>query len=344
MHRLHPATEDLSRRAFLSASLAAAATLALSACGPRGFVEMKPAASGVAAGSATTPRGSSNGATGGGQASASGEPAGGTSDGASTDPNAAARTSALATLSWVELSALADDIAAAPDAASALAAASSRGLTDADGALDIEQERVIDLADGSVARIRLAGLRADDRADGRGRAGITLAFSTPIAMRGMNGLDSARGGWQASDLRAWLADDGLALLPRELAGVIRPVTKRTVSRTGGKASASSDALWLFSESELGGTDYLNQTFGTKSATFDEGGTYELFRRGLAGGSTLESAFVRPSAATGSWNCWWERTLDASGTGFLFRTYGGTHNTGIGYSPNFDLGICPGFCL
>lgn len=301
MHRFN-AGPAVSRRAVISAGIACAAGMALSACGV-GDIE----------------------------------------DGGAQGVSESTGSSALAKLSWADLAELARDLANAGDD-EARGIAAEQGLLTSDGSLDIMQEKPFALADGTRTAVRVAGLRADEAADGSGTVGITLAFVEPIARRGMNRLDSARGGWAASDLRSWLSDRGLSLLPRELAQAVRPVVKRTARTADDAAEEAAETLWLFSESELGGGAYLNDRYPADAGARDEGSTYELFERGLGGGDALDAAFIRPSGGTGAWNCWWQRTVDPTGRGFLFRTYNGTHDTGIGYSPSFELGVCPGLCL
>lgn len=246
--------------------------------------------------------------------------------------------------SWQELSDIAAEVAAAPDDAAALEVARSYGLVTDDGRIDASQTKALTLDDGTQARVRLVGLRADERGDGTGKAGLTFAFETPLVSRGVNGEAETTGGWAESDLRAWLATDGLGLLPDDLAELVVPVVKRTVCEPGGEPTETTDALWLFSESELGGQDYLADAYGAAGGVLDEGATYQLFAQGLADAADFEPAFVRSSASTGAWTCWWERTLDPDAESFLFRSYNGVHTVAIGYSANFDLGVCPGFCL
>lgn len=254
-----------------------------------------------------------------------------------------ARTDALDSHSWQELSAISAEVAAAPDDATALEVARSYGLVTEDGRIDASQTKGLTLDDGTPARVRLVGLRADACDDGV--TGLTFAFDTPLTMRGVNDAASTTGGWEGSELRAWLASDGLALLPDDLEPLVTPVRKRTVCEPGGEAIETTDALWLFSESELGGEDYLVGSYGPLAdAMLDEGATYQLFAQGLADAADFEPAFVRSSASSGAWACWWERSLDSSAESFLFRSYNGAHTVAIGYSANFDLGVCPGFCL
>lgn len=99
------------------------------------------------------------------------------------------------------------------------------------------------------------GFKADTLTDDGSPAGITFMFRTPIAMRAVND-SAATSGWEQSSLREWLADKGMATLPKDLRHQIRSVRKLT-NNTGGTKDVSSitatdDMLWLPSMSELCG--------------------------------------------------------------------------------------------
>lgn len=262
----------------------------------------------------------------------------GLSHAASRSESAAEKT-ALDTLSWSDLAELGQRVAEASSVGSGEVAlvAQSAGILDSSGALDLAQTKTFELADGTVARVRVAGLAGDELSDG-GVAGITFIFDTPIAARGVSEVVSIEGGWRESGLRSWLAEDGLGLLPSDLSKLVRSVKKLTVLTADGVSETTDDALWLFSESELGGR--------AKDSSDDvpyEGDAYQLFSQGLMNADDFQTAFVRPSMS-GVWNCWWERTLDFDAGSYAFRSYGGSRVQTIGYSPNFELGVCPGFCL
>lgn len=255
----------------------------------------------------------------------------------------AARSSAMGSMTWEELAALSGAMARAADDAGAAALGVSAGLLSEDGAPDRTQAKVVELGDGTVARVRVAGYRRGELADGSA-AGLTLAFEDAIAFRGVTDSASTEGGWRDSSLRGWLNGEALDLLPADLRSVVRPAAKRTVSLLGEAAEVTEDALWLFSESELAG--WADGAPYPELA--DEGAAYQLFEASPAGTELFEDAFVRHDPATGAWACWWERTVDPSPQSdtFVFRTYTGTRSASktIDYGPNFDLGVCPGFCI
>lgn len=146
---------------------------------------------------------------------------------------------------WDELAEVARTIAAADDPEA----------TAAQWGIEVGDVRPLSLSDGRQASLTVVGIACDERADGQGKAGLTL-MTSPIATQPMNGSDTAEGGWEGSALRAWLAEDGRALLPSELADAVVTVRKSTnnVGKTDDPDSVTQteDALWLFSVREVCG--------------------------------------------------------------------------------------------
>ena len=89
----------------------------------------------------------------------------------------------------------------------------------------------------------------------------------------MNSTDTNAGGWEASQMRAYLNGDWRTQLPQDLDAVIVPVDK--LSNNVGETDAvsavttTSDALWLFSLSELAGAVPAGRT-GEGYGLFEEG--------------------------------------------------------------------------
>ena len=67
------------------------------------------------------------------------------------------------------------------------------GLADADGKVTAENVKRFELTDGTPAEAQIVGFRADVRADGAGKAGISLLMRTPMAMRPMNDAPATGG-------------------------------------------------------------------------------------------------------------------------------------------------------
>lgn len=103
------------------------------------------------------------------------------------------RPRALDDYSWDELAEVADKIAAAGSDEEGLRIVVEAGLADADGKLTAENVKRFELTDGTPAEAQIVGFRADVRADGAGKAGISLLMRTPMAMRPMNDAPATGG-------------------------------------------------------------------------------------------------------------------------------------------------------
>ena len=158
------------------------------------------------------------------------------------------RPGEFADYDWEELAYVARLIAEAPSDEEGVNVAREWGV-------EVGDVRPLSLTDGRQASMTVVGIRCDERSDGTGRAGLTLMVS-PIAIRPMSESGSNDGGWEASSLRAWLQDDGLALLPDELAEEVVSVRKATnnvgIASDSSCVTATDDRLWLFSLTEIAG--------------------------------------------------------------------------------------------
>lgn len=259
---------------------------------------------------------------------------------------------------WEELASVAALVAAAPTDEAGRAVAEEHGVA-------VGDTRPLPLSDGRTVALTVVGIRHDDRADGAGRAGLTL-MATPIALRPMNADATNAGGWEASGLRAWLAGEGMALLPAELASAIVPVTKLTnnagVTDDAASVTRTTDALWLFSASEVcGQLDWFVREYGAEPSPYtdyvdfaaydallsSEGAQYEYFSAaGVSAASDPQGALELTYG--GSAVAWWYRTAypysftgqDAS---YFYQVmasgYPGT--TGLASEP---AGVAVGLCL
>lgn len=231
---------------------------------------------------------------------------------------------AFSEYSWDELSQIARMISAAADDAAGLEVAREYGIVGADGAI-ADCVRPIELTDGHVVTCRVVGARADELADGSGKAGLTF-MTSPLSRRGMNDEDTNLGGWESSRLRAWLAADSLALLPQELSSGVVEVSKTTNNTGSVKGgdfdvlTSTADKLWAFSASEVyGDVTWFAQEYGDKPiantgyvdfAPYDrllcsEGAQYAYFAEQ---GVRDRASFSALEGAVGSMGGnWWLRT-------------------------------------
>ena len=219
--------------------------------------------------------------------------------------------------SWEELAEVAALISAAPTDEEGRSVAEKYGVA-------VGDTRALPLEDGRAASLTVVGIRTDDRADGTGRAGLTL-MASPIARRPMNEAATNAGGWEASSLRAWLAGEGLDLLPDALSEAVVAVTKRTnnvgVTSDAASVTETADRLWLFSASEVcGSPGWFVAEYGAEPnphtgyvdfTVYDvllsvEGAQYEYFRvAGVSGSSDPKG--VLELAYGGADTAWWYRT-------------------------------------
>lgn len=262
--------------------------------------------------------------------------------------------------SWQELSDIAGLIAAAPSDEEGRAVASQHGI-------EVGDTRTLTLGDASVVELRVVGIRADERADGGGVAGLTL-MTSPIAVRPFSD-EKNEGGWESSDLRSWLAGEGASLLPDELVSRVVPVLKVTDNaavRYGDSGAVealttTADALWVPSVSEVcGEVDWFAREYGTAPSAsseyvdfrpYDEalsaqGEQYEYFSDAGVDGSDTSGALVM---AYGGTACnWWYRTsypyaLEGWEQRMVYQVMSSGY-PGMTSGPSEQAGVVVGLCL
>ena len=223
----------------------------------------------------------------------------------------------FAEYSWDELSAVAQLIASAESDEKGREVAAEYGIS-------LGDSRQLLLDDGRSVTLTVVGLRADERSDGSGLAGLTLMLS-PISLRPMNSSDTNVGGWEASELRSWLAGEGKELLPDDLAASVVSVRKLTnntgVTNDAAAVTQTDDELWLFSASEVcGAITWFTDEYGDEPnlytgyvdfAPYDEmlsseGEQYEYFASSGVRASS-DSLGVLKLAYGSSTTSWWYRT-------------------------------------
>lgn len=279
-------------------------------------------------------------------------------DGPAASQDAAPEPQAFADYTWAQLSELSAELSAAASPEEATSLAASRGV-------HVGDARRIQLTDGTVVDVTVVGICADERADGSGKAGLTL-MSSPVALQPMNGEATNAGGWEASQLRSWLASEGLALLPPELAERVVSVTKRTnnvgVTSDAAAVTETTDALWAFSASEVCGpltwfSDEYGDTPSAQTAYVDytaydkllssEGAQYAYFAEaGVTGGS--DPSGVLAQTLKGASTAWWYRTaypytFTGADESFFYQVMPTGFPSSVG-DASTSAGVVVGFCL
>lgn len=279
--------------------------------------------------------------------------------------------------SWEELSKISNEIAETGDENAAIEVAKKYNLCTPEGKLDGTQEKSVTLTDGTETAVQICGFAHDDKTEG-GKAGITFMFVDPIFVAPMNAYSrefaatviekggdpsaysappenweytfedrvypSNSGGWKASELREYLSEEGISLLPTDLADTIISVEKLTnnVGETTDTSSVSktSDALWLPSLAELAGA--IPEKSDYDAIYNAEGSAYKLFRdMGIV--HSKPNDFLKIDGEDYIHGNWWERSADAYTDDCFFSVdSGGRPN--VGTESGTAFGVVPGFCI
>lgn len=257
---------------------------------------------------------------------------------------AATVKSAVEAYTWDELAQISDEIGAAGDEAAAIEVAKKYNLCTPEGKLDGTQVKLVTLTNNMTVPVQIVGFAHDDKTAG-GKAGITFMFGDAIAEAPMNQTDTNAGGWEASQMRAYLNGDGMALLPEDLKKVVAPVDKLTnnVGETQdvSAVTTTSDSLWLLSAAELCGSIDWYSDPSYNAVLNAEGFEYQLFRDTAVDSSNANDILVKNYQ--NSPLLWWGRSPGPIGSdGFRIVSSGGypIGNDGASYSG----GVVPGFCL
>lgn len=278
-----------------------------------------------------------------GAGDADGDVAGATSAG-DQGGEAATVKSAVEAYTWDELSQISDEIGAAGDEAAAIEVAKKYNLCTPEGKLDGTQVKLVTLTNNMTVPVQIVGFAHDDKTAG-GKAGITFIFGECIGEMPMNAEMTNAGGWEASQMRAYLNGDGMALLPEDLKKVVAPVDKLTnnagETQDVSAVTTTSDSLWLPSFAELVG--WLPDDASSDAPVFNaEGSQYKLYRDTNVVWENIENPILVKNYQN-SPDRWWERSPDPNySVGFQRVNSGGDpfYNDGAGYSN----GVVPGFCL
>ena len=262
--------------------------------------------------------------------------------------------------SWDELSQISTKIAAAATDNDGLAIAQEYNLADAAG-VPVNETREVVLDDNTLAYARIVGFRHDQRADGSGVAGMTLMVSM-LSEQPMETSNTNQGGWESSSLRAWLAGDGMALLPDDLASRVVSVSKATnnVGVTSDVASVTqtADGLWTFSAVEVCGNiswfedefaSEISYTAGLDAVLNAEGSQYAYFSAAGVTGETGGPSGALALTYRGSARPWWYRSAyplnyaDTSSNQYFFRASETGYPSSVG-DASTPSGVVAGFCL
>lgn len=263
----------------------------------------------------------------------------------------------LGDYTWDQLQEISLKIKAAKSDAEARRIAKRYHLLVDDGHIPFPSTKRVTLTNGLEVGAQLVGIRHDELLDGTGKAGLTFMFDAGIAEHNA-AAQPLSAGWADCELREWLDDDGLKLLPNELRAYIKEVKK--VSNNDGAARSASclselpATLWLPAMVELCGTqppESFTEDFHYLADIYNgEGKEYQLFRELKVSPYTTNETLVRQWK--GKDTCWWERTASpdtSEGEGTLYMNRVGHDGDVFAYAtpaskPDKRTCVIPGFCI
>lgn len=190
----------------------------------------------------------------------------------------------------------------------------------------------LDLGSEGLVNMQIAGIDVDDLADGSGKAPISWISKELLAtekcwnpeLSGTTEGTGTIGGWEKSEIRAYINDTIQPLIPENVRGMIKTVTKYSYSYdSSGSAvdsKATDDFVWIPSYREAyGGTK--RETVGVEyTKLFVDGNSR---KKAKAGDTTIKE--------------WWTRT--ASSTTGVDTVYASSGTSSIVASRPIALGFC-----
>ena len=254
--------------------------------------------------------------------------------------------------SWSELSRISNEISRCSDESSAIELARQYNLVNEDGTLDGTQSKSFTLTDGTPAEAVIAGFNHDSKTSGS-KAGITFMFKNCISTHAINSNGEATGGWEQSEMRAYLNEELIERLPADLQECIVAVDKQTnnvgITDDPDSVTVTSDRLWLYSLVELSGELTPEQYKGSTKAPKiynREGTQYQLFSDTdidvTDSNVLLVKSVSNAGGETESSGQWWLRTIYHS-NGKIIGVSGNGYPIAGGPS-NQMKGVAPGFCI
>lgn len=265
--------------------------------------------------------------------------------------------SSLDDYTWDQLQEISLKIKAAETRNEAREIAKRYHLLDADGHIPYPCTKRVKLTNGLEVGAQLVGIRHDELLDGTGKAGLTFMFDAGIVERDA-AAQPLSAGWADCELREWLDNDGLKLLPNELRALIKGVKKVSnnvgVARSASCLSELPATLWLPAMVELCGVqppESFTEDFHYLADIYNgEGKEYQLFRELKVSPYTTNEMLVRQWKGKDA--CWWERTASpdtSESEGTLYMDRVGHDGDVFTYAtpadnPKKRTCVIPGFCI
>ena len=211
-----------------------------------------------------------------------------------------------------------------------ISAISKSGEAETTYGLKVGDTKEMTLSNGETYNVEIIGFEHDDLADGSGTAGITFQFKELMSTTHiMDSTNTNVGGWETSEMRTYLKDDVYSLLPADLQGEIKEVTK--VSDAGNKDKTTlietTDKLFLLSFEEVGFTSSDGSRF-----VAGQGTKYEIY----------SDKASRIKYLSGSAAFWWLRSAYTGDANDFFGVSDGGGN--MSSYASSTRGVAPAFCI
>lgn len=214
-----------------------------------------------------------------------------------------------------------------------------RGLLDMADYWSVGDTREVSISSiqSTAVQLVILGMNHDDKADGSGKAAVTVGTKTKLSTeRQMNpGSDKdSHSLWSTSAGRTWCNDTFFNAIPSGLRDLIKPVVKisnryaESYYSSYRRQETTTDKVFLLSERELWGGQKVNNRYGYMNA---DGIQYEYMKSGsnqqAVGEHYLRTSCVQDTSAPAN---------------FIILIYGESY---CGYAQaTFKCGFSPAFCI
>lgn len=194
----------------------------------------------------------------------------------------------------------------------------------------IGDEKTITLSTGEEITLMIVGFNHDDKADGSGKAGITIGMKNLLKDEYAWSYNSLPRGyeWKDSSIRNEILPTIFVQLPVDLQQYIVEVNKEAINFSF-TIDNIPDRLWLFSRNEI------NET--SLNLYKDEGTQYEYYAKNP---NTIKYS-------NGKAVDWWTRSIDYQEKGnvvYAPSSQSMSGNTDYSSSGSYKKYICFGFCV
>jgi len=203
----------------------------------------------------------------------------------------------------------------------------------------IGDQKTITLTNGEQITLEIWGFNHDDKSDGSGKAGITFGMRDLMARARRFNSALLINGWNTSEFRNSTLPTILAVLPNDVASVIKEVTKNSISTgiTSGVEPIiqTNDKLFLPAAAELVNVPGVHEALYAQ-----EGHRYEFYRS-IA--TTAQSRIKKSANGTGSEWIWMTRSMSFSPWEHNVVSFSAAGQL-TSMQSHLLAGICFGFCV